>query len=131
MRVILATLLLAACGGGATAPAEHGVPEITFAELKPLVEAKKVILIDANGTDSFKEGHIPGAIDLAAHKDDLATLLPPTKDALIVSYCGGPQCSAWEEGATAASKLGYKQIKHFTAGMSGWKDSKGALETVQ
>lgn len=130
MRVILATLLLAACGGGA-APAEHGVPEITFAELKPLVESKKVILIDANGTDSFKEGHIPGAIDLAAHKDDLATLLPPTKDALIVSYCGGPQCSAWEEGATAASKLGYKQIKHFTAGMSGWKDSKGALETVQ
>ena len=130
MRIILATLLLAACGGGA-APAEHGVPEITFDELKPLVEAKKVILIDANGSGSFKEGHIPGAIDLEAHNADLASLLPPGKDALIVSYCGGPQCNALEEGATAASKLGYKQVKHFTAGISGWKNGKGALETVQ
>lgn len=128
MRTLILTLLLAACGG---APAEHGVAEISLDELKPLVEAKKVVLLDVNGSDSFKEGHIPGAIDFAANKDKLAAVLPAQKDALVVAYCGGPQCSAWEEGATAATKLGYTKVKHFSAGIKGWTDAKAPVETVQ
>lgn len=127
MRLALFAVALAACG----APAAHSVPEITFAELQPLVNAKSVVLLDVNGTDSYKEGHIPGAIDFAAHQADLAAVLPPDKGALIVAYCGGPSCGAWQKGATAVASLGYTEVKHFTAGISGWTAANGAVEAVQ
>ena len=37
------------------------VKEITIAELKPLIAAKKVVLLDANGPKSWHDGHIAGA----------------------------------------------------------------------
>jgi rhodanese-related sulfurtransferase len=107
------------------------VPEIQFAELQGLVTDKKVVLVDANGTASFKEAHIPGAIDLAAHEADLAAVLPADKAALVVAYCGGPKCNAWEQGAKAVASLGYTQVKHFKGGISGWKEANGAVEAVQ
>lgn len=126
MRVILLTALLAACGQ--TAPAEPQFSEISFDELKTAVTARKATVIDVNGTWSFKEGHIPGAIDFESSKEQLASLLPKDKDALVVAYCGGPQCSAWEDGAKVAAGLGYKQIKHFKGGIKGWKEANGPVE---
>ena len=49
------------------------------------------------------------------------SLLPKDKSALIVAYCGNPQCPAYRAAAEAAKKLGYKNIKHLTAGIAGWK----------
>jgi rhodanese-related sulfurtransferase len=66
---------------------------------------------------------IPGAIDFIAKRDHLAGLLPPDKNVLIVAYCGNPSCPAYRAAAAAAQKLGYKNIKHVTAGIMGWKDA--------
>jgi rhodanese-related sulfurtransferase len=30
---------------------------------------------------------------------------------------------AYKQAATAAEKLGYKNVKHLSAGISGWKDA--------
>ena len=96
-------------------------PEVTVKELKAAIESKNVTVLDANGTDSFKEGHIPGAIDFEAKKESLASVLPKDKNALVVAYCGGPQCKAYQAAAKAAEKLGYKNVKHLPAGLSGWE----------
>lgn len=101
--------------------------DISIADLKKAIEEKKVTIIDVNGSKSHKAGHIPGAIDYTAAKADLATKLPADKDALIVAYCGGPKCSAYKAAATAAEKLGYKNIKHLSAGISGWKEAGETL----
>jgi rhodanese-related sulfurtransferase len=53
----------------------------------------------------------------------LASVLPKDKHALIVAYCGNPRCPAYRAAATAAKKLGYKNIKHLTAGIQGWKEA--------
>jgi rhodanese-related sulfurtransferase len=103
-------------------------PEITIDQVKSAVASKKVTLLDANGTESWKHGHIPGAVDFASSKEKLATVLPKDKNALIVAYCGGPKCHAYQEAAKAAEKLGYTNIKHLTAGISGWKDTGQAME---
>src|SRR5712691_4740254 len=97
--------------------------EITIKELKADLAAKKVTLLDANGTETWAEGHIPGAIDFAANQKKLASVLPKDKGALLVAYCGGPKCKAYEAAAKAAEKLGYTNIRHLTAGISGWKDA--------
>jgi len=105
------------------APEKYPYPDISIKELKTAIEKKKVTLIDANGTDSYKDGHIPGAIDFEAKEKDLAKVLPKDKDALIVAYCGGPQCMAYKAAAKKAVAMGYTNVKHLSAGISGWKSA--------
>ncbi len=96
-------------------------PDISINEVNKLAESKSAVIIDANGNESFKAGHVPGALDFATIKDNLAASLPKKKDALIVAYCGNPKCGAYLRAAKAAQKLGYTNIKHMSAGISGWK----------
>lgn len=112
---------VAATEAAAPASPEAAFAEIADAELLPMVDAKSVVIVDVNGSASYNEGHIPGAIDFESQKANLAALLPADKNALVVSYCGGPACNAWEEGAKAVQALGYTQIKHYKGGISGWK----------
>jgi len=117
MKTLVALLALAFISVNAFA---GGYPEITIPELKSAIDAKTVTLLDANGSESWQKGHIPGAINYDASTDKLATLLPQDKGALIVAYCGGPKCQAYKAAAKAAEKLGYTNVKHLTAGISGW-----------
>ena len=103
-------------------------PDISVTEVKALSESKKAVIIDVNGTESYNKGHVPGALDYAAIKDKLATVLPKDKNAEIVAYCGGPKCMAYQAAASAAQKLGYKNIKHMSAGIAGWKDAGQKME---
>lgn len=96
-------------------------PDMTIEELKAAIEAKKVVVIDANDAESWQKGHIPGAIHYDANKDKLAEVLPKEKDTLIVAYCGGPKCKAYKKAAKAAEELGFTNVKHLSAGISGWK----------
>jgi rhodanese-related sulfurtransferase len=96
--------------------------DISVKEVNKLAGSKSAVIIDVNGDESFKAGHVPGALDFAAIKDNLAANLPQKKDALIVAYCGNPKCGAYLRAAKAAQKLGYTNIKHMSAGISGWKE---------
>jgi len=97
--------------------------DISINEVKQLAESKSAVIIDVNGNDSFNVGHVPGAINFAAIKDNLSSSLPKKKDDLIVAYCGSPKCGAYLKAAKAAQKLGYTNIKHMSAGISGWKSA--------
>ncbi len=104
------------------------IADISHDELKQAIEAKKVTLIDVNGSQSFKGGHIPGAIDFASSKADLASKLPQDKNALVVAYCGNEHCGAYQEGAKAAQALGYTNVKHYAKGIQGWKKAGESTE---
>jgi len=122
LLALLATTLLAA-----TLYAGE-FPDISITELKSAIAAKKVVVIDVNGSDSYKDGHIPGALDFDITADKLANVLPKDKNALVVAYCGGPSCKAYQAAAKAAEKLGYKNVKHLSAGISGWKQAGEKME---
>ena len=98
-------------------------PDISVTEVKGLAESKKAVIIDVNGSESFAKGRIPGALNFEAIKGNLASALPKDKSTPIVAYCGGPKCKAYQAAANAAEKLGYKNIKHMSAGLSGWKSA--------
>jgi rhodanese-related sulfurtransferase len=119
MKTITAFLCALALSPIAAFSAEYG--EISIDELKKAIADKKVTLIDVNGTDSWKDGHIPGAIDFATAKADLKSKLPADKNALVVAYCGNENCGAYARGAKAAAELGYTNVKHFKPGIAGWK----------
>jgi Rhodanese-related sulfurtransferase len=125
MKKLLLTLAAALVAGNLFAA---DFEEISMAELQEHIDKGTVTVVDVNGTESYKAGHIPGAIDFVAVKEDFASKLPAEKDALIVAYCGSPQCGAWAQAATAAKELGYTNVKHFKPGISGWKAEGGKVE---
>ena len=111
-------------------PTKIVVPDISLADLKQAMADKAVTLLDCNGSKSYANGHIPGAIDFEGAKADLAKKLPSDKASLVVAYCGGPKCLAFQTGAAAATKLGYTNVKHFSGGISGWKEAGEKCETA-
>ena len=104
-------------------------PDISIADLKKAIAEKKVVVIDVNGSNSYAKGHIPGAVDFASTGGDLTSALPSNKDALVVAYCGGPSCSAYKKAAQKAADLGYTNVKHLSAGISGLKKQGEQLES--
>jgi rhodanese-related sulfurtransferase len=94
--------------------------DISIEELSKAISDGKVTILDVNGSTSYANGHIPGAIDFKATGGDIAKVLPTDKGALVVAYCGGPTCNAYRAGAQAAKELGYTNVKHLAAGISGW-----------
>jgi rhodanese-related sulfurtransferase len=122
--VIIASLALATSGFAS----ESKYPDISHDALVAAIAAKSAVILDANGSDSFKSGHIPGAIDYFTNKDRLSSLLPADKNALIVAYCYNPQCPAYAQAAEAAEKLGYTNIRHYRPGITGWLKSGALVE---
>ena len=95
--------------------------DISHDDLKAVLATGKVTLIDVNGSESYAHGHIPAALDFDQIKSALTAKLPKEKDALIVAYCGGPQCTAYRQAYDAAVALGYTNVKHYSGGLSGWE----------
>lgn len=118
MRNVIYALMLAL--GTFAASAADAFPSITTTELNKAISEKKVVLIDVNGTQSWRNGHIPGALNFDAVESKLAANLPADKTALVVAYCGNEKCQAYRAGAQAAKALGYTNVKHYSKGIQGW-----------
>ena len=127
MKKLLATLLISVLGLTSALAGEF--EDISITDLKKAIDEKKVIVLDVNGTGSYtKKGHIPGAIDFRANAANIASLLGDDKDKLVVAYCGGPSCSAYKKGADAAEAAGFTNVKHLSAGISGWLAANQPVE---
>src|SRR4029453_2585612 len=98
MKKLIALLATAFIAGSAFA-GEY--PDVSISEVKKLSESKKAVIIDVNGTESYAKGHVPGALNFEAIEKDFAKSLPADKTALIVAYCGGPTCKAYQAAANA------------------------------
>ncbi len=105
--------------------------DISPADVLTAATTKSAVIIDANSSDSYKAGHVPGALSFAAIKDNLAASLPADKNTLIIAYCGNPKCGAYLQAAKAAKELGYTNIKHMPAGIAGWNDAKLPTESAK
>ncbi|MDX6766194.1 MAG: rhodanese-like domain-containing protein [Candidatus Methylacidiphilales bacterium] len=128
MKTVLSLLCLTVLAVFTVQAGENAVKEISHADLQKAISDGKVLLIDVNGSESYKQGHIPGAIDFQSKKDDLAKHLPKDKGALVVAYCGNEHCGAYMRGAKAALDLGYTNVAHYKPGIAGWIASKGEIE---
>ena len=96
------------------------IAAISQKELQAAIKSRSVVILDANGSASYHDGHIPGAIDFVAHKKDIANLLPTDKNSLIVAYCANEYCPHYLIAAQAAIALGYTNVRHFAPGIAGW-----------
>jgi rhodanese-related sulfurtransferase len=123
---LMCALALAGLFSSSALAADLEVPVITHEELKAAIADKQVTLIDANGSASYIEAHIPNAIDYQTNHAKLGKLLPANKSALIVTYGAHERCGAYRWAVELAHKLGYTNIRLYSPGIEGWK----ARETI-
>jgi rhodanese-related sulfurtransferase len=61
-------------------------------ELKAKMDrGDKFYLVDALAPESYRDAHLPGAVNITPDKaDQLAGQLLPDKSREVITYCGGP-----------------------------------------
>ena len=96
-----------------------GLRTIKPAELDQLSSTGGVAVIDVNAPQSWKEAHVPGAVNLDAAAFE-ASDLPADKTVPVVFYCSNPLCRKAPNAARRAKAMGYGNVRVMSAGIRGW-----------
>ncbi|MFH8467225.1 rhodanese-like domain-containing protein [Streptomyces sp. NPDC017991] len=86
------------------------------------------VVVDSRSTESWDQGHVPGAIHLptALIPEQAGQLLD--KQVPVVTYCWGPGCDGGARAALALAELGY-QVKEMLGGFEYWVREGFEFET--
>ena len=117
--LLLAVMMLTACGQATENGKEAVYVNITAEEAKAIMESEEgYIILDVREQDEFDAGHIPGAILIPYTQiDEKAKDMLPDKDQLILVYCRSGRRS--KIAADSLVELGYTNIKEF-GGIIDW-----------
>ena len=117
--LVLAALLLAACGQTKEKDREVVYMNITAEEAKILMDTEKdYIILDVRTQEEYDQGHIPGAILIPDTEiEDRAEGELTDKNQLILVYCRSGRRS--KLAAQSLVELGYTNIREF-GGIIDW-----------
>ncbi|MFJ9349174.1 rhodanese-like domain-containing protein [Streptomyces sp. NPDC101237] len=88
------------------------------------------VVLDSRSTESWDQGHIPGAVHLPTALIPEQAPLLLDKDVPVVTYCWGPGCDGAARAALALAELGY-QVKELLGGFEYWAREGFEFETWQ
>ena len=117
--ILLAVLLLAACGQDKENDQEAVYVNITAEEAKQIMDSEEgYIILDVRTQEEYDQGHIPGAIVISYDEiEEKAEEVLTDKKQLILVYCRSGRRS--KLAAEALVELGYTNIKEF-GGIIDW-----------
>jgi rhodanese-related sulfurtransferase len=101
------------------------IPHISWAQVKPLLEAKKIILVDARPKVNYDHGHIPGAVNLpyspnpkfSSTAEDFAAFESQyPKETPVAVYCTSITCQLSLIIAEKLVELGYTNVRKMNEG---------------
>jgi rhodanese-related sulfurtransferase len=97
---------------------------VSAGQLKQLIDARLVYVIDARSTGEYEEAHVPGSVNiphdrLPEYMDQLLEQIP--MDALVACYCQGPDCDFSDLLATELKIIGYPNVVLFPGGWEHWE----------
>lgn len=125
--MIRRSLLLGAMGCLFCLAVAHGgpstAPVIDFAAYLRLADQPTPpLLVDTRATDSYLNGHLPGAINLPGYLFDKNPVpgLPEDRKLTIVTYCSGGHCGISYYAAERLFDMGYQRVFVFEEGTEGW-----------
>ncbi len=75
-------------------------------------------ILDVRGEESYRRGHIPGALNVPSGRvtGEVADALP---EGLLVVYCWGPGCNGAQKAGAALTAHG-RQVKEMLGGFEYW-----------
>ena len=114
---IWVAVLVALCAANLSAQSIRNVPRISIDELKALMAANQVLLLDVRMPDEFAAGHIPGAVNLDYTMVSARGGRFKGEHRQVVTYCA---CSNEMTAARAAVDLAALGIPGARALRGGW-----------
>jgi len=134
MRIVLAVFLSIAaialfvslqCTAKAISPSSIAASPYLIERVKN----NEWLLIDVRPADDFKQGHIPGAINMPHENiDDYLTQLSDYKDKPIVIYCRSGNKSKLT--IKMLQNLDFSDVMHLEGDMLGWSASRLPIERM-
>lgn len=111
-------------------PVDFVLPPVGIDELTAALDDPQVIVLDAQGTGRFEEGHIPGALNIEI-EDVLgqAAEMLPDRARRIVLYCTDKDCLGSEFVGTQLVEAGYTNVGRFPGGLAEWRTAGGVAAT--
>jgi rhodanese-related sulfurtransferase len=79
------------------------------------------VLVDVRSPEHFREGHLPGAVNLPHGRLTERNLASYAPETLFVVYCAGPHCNGADKAAVRLARLGHP-VKKMIGGITGWKE---------
>lgn len=113
---------------------EMEVPPVDLETLKAFKDSGMVLLVDARDEESFRNGHIPGAVNLPLRtREESFELLRErlSSGITVVTYCVDPGCRDSTFLATWLAERGITDIMVYTGGIEGWISAGLVVETDQ
>jgi rhodanese-related sulfurtransferase len=108
-----------AAAPAAMADAPVNAPTINQAELKALVDANNVTLLDVRDAESYLASHIPGALQIPLSRvEGEVPYLPKGKP--IVAYCTCPADEAAIEAVQILEHAGVRGARVLAGGLQEW-----------
>ena len=117
--LLLAVMLLTACGQTKENDREAAYMNITAEEAKQIMDSEEgYIILDVRTQEEYDQGHIPGAV-VISHEEiaEKAEEVLTDKDQLILVYCRSGNRS--KDASEKLVKLGYTNIVEF-GGINTW-----------
>ena len=117
--LLLAVMLLTACGQAKENDREAVYVNITAEEAKAIMDTEEgCLILDTRTREEYDQGHIPGAIQISHDEiTEKAEEVLTDKNQLILVYCRSGRRS--KIAAEALVELGYTNIKEF-GGIIDW-----------
>ena len=98
---------------------------VGLGEFRTAAESRSTLILDARPAYFFKQGHVPGALNLS--RDDFAAdyrrlnpMLKESTDKPVIVYCSGGACHDSKLVANALLSLGFSNVRIYTGGWDEW-----------
>ena len=102
---------------------------MTIEQLLEMMENKeKFKLVEVLSQDSFRQGHLPGAINIPVDNLNNEASKKLKKTDTVVVYCASYTCHASTNAAKMLLEMGYKNVLDFKGSKKIWVDAGFELE---
>lgn len=92
-------------------------------------EPESVVVVDTRSTESWNQGHIPGALHLPAAEIAGRAAARIPRDVTVVVHCWGPGCNGATKAALQFARLGFP-VKEMIGGFEYWAREGLPVETA-
>jgi rhodanese-related sulfurtransferase len=107
--------------------------KLKFIPIETLLEIQEnqedVMIVDVLSEDAYKQGHIPGAMNIPTDQIEQRAQDVLDKSKPVVTYCASYACPASTNAARKLLEMGYTDVLDYKAGKQGW--TSAGLELAQ
>ena len=101
------------------------VSTISLDQFRQIVHTKSELILDARDSLYYRQGHVPGALNLSRDNFGrdylhLRSMLEKDKKRPIIVYCSGGTCHDSKMVAQALLSLGFTNVRIFPGGWEQW-----------